>query len=90
MADSMCGPTLSQTGKKPVRTWLFSIIDDCSRLVPHAQYYEEERIRCFLDTLRQAVLRRGVADKLYTDYVACHIIGVLCPIVLCGRSLPSD
>ena len=81
MADSMCGPTLSQTGKKPVRTWLFSIIDDCSRLVPHAQYYEEERIRCFLDTLRQAVLRRGVADKLYTDngnlFVSRHL-AVVC------------
>lgn len=81
MADTMCGPTLSQAGKKPVRTWLFSIIDDCSRLVPHAQYYEEERVRCFLDTLRQAVLRRGVGDKLYTDngnlFVSRHL-AVVC------------
>src|SRR5205823_275066 len=42
-------------------------IDDCSRLVPHAQYYEGEQLRWFLDCLRQALARRGVPDKLYTD-----------------------
>jgi hypothetical protein len=35
--------------------------------VPHAQYYESEKLYWFLDCFRQALARRGFPDKLYTD-----------------------
>jgi putative transposase len=66
MCDCMYGPTL-KTNAGAQRTFLFAIIDDCSRLLIHGQFYPHERLESFLDTLRQAVQRRGVPDKLYTD-----------------------
>jgi transposase InsO family protein len=72
MADLMHGPILSRTdpasGKKiTTPTFLVGLIDDCSRLVPHAQYYSEQNLRCLLDSLREACSRRGIPEKLYTD-----------------------
>jgi putative transposase len=66
MADCMHGPTI-QTESGPQRTYLFALIDDCTRLLVHGQFYTHERLECFLDTLRQAVQTRGLVDKLYTD-----------------------
>lgn len=66
MADCMYGPTL-QTEGGAQRTYLFALIDDCTRLLIHGQFYPYERLECFLDTLRRAVQTRGVVDKLYTD-----------------------
>lgn len=66
MADCMYGPTL-QTETGTQRTYLFALIDDCTRLLIHGQFYPYERLECFLNTLRQAVQTRGVVDKLYTD-----------------------
>jgi transposase InsO family protein len=68
MADCMHGLTLKLANGTAQRTFLFGIIDDCSRLAPHAQYYERERLEGFLDTLRQGISRRGVPEKLYTDH----------------------
>ena len=67
MADCMYGPTLKPEGGAALRTFLFALIDDCSRLCPHGQFYGQERLPCFLDTLRQGVQTRGIPDKLYTD-----------------------
>jgi len=67
MADCMHGPTLSLESGKSQRTFLFGLIDDASRLCPHAQFYPQERLEWFLHCLRQALLSRGVPEKLYTD-----------------------
>ncbi len=68
MTDGMHGPSVPvQPGGKPVRMYLLALIDDCSRLCTHAQYYPAERTECFLDTLRQALLARGIPEKIYTD-----------------------
>lgn len=72
MADVMYGPVLSisdpDTGKKrAVQSYLFGLIDDCSRLVPHAQYYPEQNLRALLDVIKQACERRGIPEQLYTD-----------------------
>jgi transposase InsO family protein len=77
MADAMHGITLRLAEGTVQRTFLFGLIDDCSRLCPHGQYYERERLEGFLDTLRQGISRRGVPDKLYTDngnlFVSDHL-----------------
>jgi transposase InsO family protein len=72
MVDMMHGPILCRTDRANGKTittptYLFGFIDDCSRLVPHAQYYSEQKLRCLMDTLREACSRRGIPDKLYTD-----------------------
>lgn len=68
MTDIMHGPTLAAVdGKRPVGTRLFAFIDDCSRLVTGAAYYPGESLDCLLDTLRQAVKRRGIPLKIYSD-----------------------
>lgn len=66
MADCMHGPTIKAAGRLQ-RTYLFALIDDCSRLLVHGQFYAQERLGAFLDTLRRAVETRAVPDKLYTD-----------------------
>ena len=67
MTDMSFGPTLRLTDGRLIHTRLFALIDDCSRLVPHAQYYESEKLSGFLDCFRQGLAQRGFPDKLYTD-----------------------
>lgn len=67
MADCMHGPTIKTGEETKERTFLFALLDDCTRLVVHAQFYGAERLDGFLDALRKAVQARGLPDKLYTD-----------------------
>lgn len=68
MADCMHGPTLRTGGNAGAqRTYLFALLDDCSRLCVHGQFYEHERLEGFLDALRRALQTRGLPEKLYTD-----------------------
>jgi putative transposase len=67
MADMMYGPTLATPGGKAVHTRLFAVLDDHSRLCPHAEYFASEASGCFLAVLYSALRSRGVPDKLYTD-----------------------
>lgn len=67
MTDMMHGLTLTLGNGKTLQTRLFALLDDCSRLVPHAQYYDSEKLSHFLDCLRQGLARRGFPEKLYTD-----------------------
>ena len=70
MSDVMDGPCLRAPlprGGRAVQTFLFAVIDDASRLVTHAEYHDNEKLRCLLDCLRHAFRRRGLPEKLYTD-----------------------
>lgn len=81
MTDRMYGPTLRLAEGNVVRTKLFALLDDCSRLCPHGQYYGSESTECFLDTLQQAIQRRGVPEALYTDQgsiFTCRHLQVVC------------
>mgnify|MGYP001572503351 CR=1 FL=1 len=67
MTDAMTGPAL-RSGKGSVqKTHLLAFIDDCSRVCPHGQYYQAERLEYFLDCFKHALRSRGVPEKLYTD-----------------------
>lgn len=81
MADCMYGPTLQSGGESAQRTYLFALLDDCSRLCVHGQFYEHERLEHFLDTLRRSLQTRGLPDKLYTDNGAAfrsQHLGIVC------------
>lgn len=49
------------------KTYLFAFIDDMSRLVPHGEFYLNERIDCYIDALTKALSKRGLPRKLYVD-----------------------
>lgn len=67
MVDFACGPTLRGPDGKVISTHLCLIVDDHSRLIVFAGYYTSADTTAFLDCLKQAVLRRGLPVKLYTD-----------------------
>lgn len=67
MVDFATGPVLRQPGGKAVATQLCVILDDHSRLIAHASYHLAADAAAFLHDLKQAVLRRGLPEKLYTD-----------------------
>jgi putative transposase len=65
-SDCMHGPHVTVEGIQR-KTYLFAIIDDHSRLIPHAQFYLRENIGCYRDCLIQALEKRGLPRKLYVD-----------------------
>jgi transposase InsO family protein len=46
---------------------LYAVLDDASRLIPHAQFYAHQGLDALLDCLRQAIAARGVPVRLYVD-----------------------
>jgi putative transposase len=68
MADFSPGPFLSGGPHgQSVATALCVILDDHSRLIPYAAYYLRADTQAFHHTLKEALRRRGVPTKLYTD-----------------------
>src|SRR5208282_1208911 len=70
-----------RVGDRVVHTFLFALLDDCSRLVPHSQYYDNEKLGPLLDCLKEAFRRRGLPEKLYTDQgkiFTCAHLQVVC------------
>jgi hypothetical protein len=62
----MHGPKVNIDGKMR-KTYLIAFIDDHSRLVPHAAFYENEQVNSFVRAINTALIRRGLPRKLYTD-----------------------
>lgn len=65
-SDCMHGPKVLNNGKL-CKTYLFAIIDDHSRLIPHGQFYLKENVENYLNCLWTALQKRGVPRKLYVD-----------------------
>jgi len=81
MADMMYGPTIVTAEGKAIHTRLFALLDDNSRLCPCAQYFGGEGSDCFMAVLREAIRRRGLPDKIYTDngkVFLCHHLNIVC------------
>jgi len=68
MTDFSPGPFLHPAGQaKAAATHLCVIIDDHSRLIPYAAYFLQADTQAFHQTLKEAIRRRGLPTKLYTD-----------------------
>lgn len=65
-ADIMYGPYIKYGGKK-MRSYLFAIIDDHSRLITAASFYNSDGSLSLANTLRQAILVYGLPQKFYCD-----------------------
>jgi transposase InsO family protein len=83
--DVAAGPYL-RVGNKKVATFLFAFIDDCSRLVPFAQFSTSEKFEPLKVVLKEAILRRGIPKMIYVDngkiyrseqlQLACAALGI--------------
>ncbi|BBB89408.1 DDE-type integrase/transposase/recombinase [Methylomusa anaerophila] len=83
--DMSIGPYLTIGGKK-LKTHLFAFIDDCSRLVPFAQFSFTEKFSPMKAVLKESILRRGVPKMIYVDngkvyharelHLACAALGI--------------
>jgi putative transposase len=69
-SDVMHGPYVRAENKSR-KSYLIAIIDDHSRFIVHAEFYLNETRENFLDCLRQAILKRGLPQKLYIDNGSC-------------------
>lgn len=65
-SDVMHGPQVLVEGKRR-KSYLIAVIDDHSRLVPHAEFYLNERLASYVEALQQALAKRGLPRKLYVD-----------------------
>lgn len=66
-SDMMFGPYITRPGGGKQQAMLYAILDDASRLIPHAQFYSDQGLESLLDCTRQGVAARGIPVRLYVD-----------------------
>jgi len=70
MSDVMHGPSVIVEGRKKRKSYLIAFLDDATRLIPFAAFTRAESTHAFLPVLKQALLRRGIPERLYVEYVS--------------------
>lgn len=61
-------PLLLEAASGRIRTvHLCAFIDHYSKLVLHAEWYTSERLATLEDTLKKAIVKRGLPEKVYVD-----------------------
>jgi putative transposase len=65
-ADLSHGPFIKIKGKAK-KTFLIAYIDDCSRLVPYAQFFTSEGFDGLRVVTKEALIRRGRPTMIYAD-----------------------
>jgi putative transposase len=81
MSDVMHGPAVVAEGQRKRKTYLIAFLDDATRVVPHAAFAFAENTRAFLPVFKQALLRRGIPERLYVDNGAnyrSHHLALVC------------
>jgi transposase InsO family protein len=72
MSDVMHGPAVAAENKRKRKSYLIGLLDDATRLVPHAAFATSENTAAFLPVMEQAIRRRGVPKRLYVDNGAAY------------------
>jgi putative transposase len=67
MSDVMHGPSVLVGDRTRRKTYLIAFIDDATRVIPYAAFTLSENTATFLPVLKQALLRRGLPQRLYVD-----------------------
>jgi transposase InsO family protein len=65
--DGVWLPDPRDPEEKKIKTKLFLWIDDVSRLVPHAEFFYDEKLPRMERTMKLGILRRGLPGAVYTD-----------------------
>jgi putative transposase len=77
MSDGMHGPSVSVADKTRRKTYRIACLDDATRVIPSAACALAENTQAFLPVFKQALLRRGLPERLYVDngahYRAHHL-----------------
>jgi hypothetical protein len=66
-SDVMYGPYVERPGGGKMQAFLCAVLDDASRLIPHAHFYPDQGLDSLLDCLRHAMAARGIPVRLYVD-----------------------
>lgn len=74
-SDAWHGPMLPDPREpdKNRRTYCIAFMDDFSRLVTHAQFLWAEDLPSLLECFKQALLKRGIPDRVYCDNGAAYV-----------------
>jgi putative transposase len=65
--DLKYGPYVPDGSGKARRTYLIAFIDDCSRLITHAEFYFDQDGHSLEHCLRRAILKRGIPEAVFVD-----------------------
>jgi len=66
-ADIKYGPYIPAPNGGKRRTYMMAIIDHATRLVCHAEFYDNQRLPILEDSFRKAILKYGKPDAVYVD-----------------------
>ncbi|MES9858867.1 MAG: DDE-type integrase/transposase/recombinase, partial [Sedimenticola sp.] len=66
-ADTMYGPTITQSDGKLRKTFLIAFIDDASRVITHGEFFYRDNTANMIDAFRTALFKRGKPERLYFD-----------------------
>lgn len=73
MSDVMHGPSVEDAeDRRRHKTYLIALLDDATRVVPHAAFARSENLIAFLPVFARAIQRRGVPARLYVDNGAAY------------------
>ena len=64
----MHGPKVRH-GRTRRKSYLIAFIDDATRVVPFAAFATAENVQAFLPVFSNALIRRGIPQRLYVEYV---------------------
>ncbi len=67
MSDVMHGPAIKTDGGRKRKTYLIAFIDDATRVIPYAAFAHSENTASFMEVFQQAILRRGIPQRLFVD-----------------------
>jgi transposase InsO family protein len=67
MSDVMHGPSVRVGANAKRKTYLIAFLDDATRVIPYAAFALKESTHAFLPVFKQALLRRGLPERLYVD-----------------------
>ena len=67
MSDVMHGPSVVIGDKTKRKSYLIAFLDDATRVVPFAAFALAENTQAFLPIFKQALMRRGLPQRLYVD-----------------------
>jgi transposase InsO family protein len=81
MSDVMHGPSVTVEGRKKRKSYLIAFLDDATRIIPYAAFTLAESTHAFLPVFKQALLRRGIPQRLYCDngaHYRSHHLALVC------------
>jgi putative transposase len=81
MSDVMHGPAVVVGSRRKQKTYLLSLLDDATRVVPYCAFALSENTASFLPVMKSAVMRRGIPKRLYVDNGAVyrsHHLALVC------------